>query len=161
LKFTDGDTERIYNLKWQDAEQEGDTFLRREDPLYKSWLAEAMQQPLPQAKICFDHTGSERNISFLSTHPHLKGVLSIDKLSYEGIGEEEHLVFSVITQDGTVMDEDTINSMLELPATVVSASARETEALQVARQQRLELQRQHVEESNKKYNLADCDQLDA
>ena len=161
LKFKDGDTERVYNLKWKDAEEEGDTFLRREDPLYESWLAEAMEQPLPPVKIRFDHTHSERNISFLNAHPHLQGILSIDKLSYEGIGEEEHLVFSVLTQDGTVMDEDTINSMLELPATVVSASARETEALQVARQQRLELQRQQVEESNKKYYLEECDKLDA
>lgn len=161
LKFTDGDTERIYNLKWQDAEQEGDTFLRREDPLYKSWLAEAMQQPLPQAKICFDHTGSERNISFLSTHPHLKGVLSIDKLSYDGIGEEEHLVFSVITQDGTVLDEDTINSMLELPAVVAGVGMKESAELQAVRQQRLELQRQTVEESNKQYYLEECDKLDA
>ena len=161
LKFKDGDTERVYNLKWKDAEEEGDTFLRREDPLYESWLAEAMEQPLPPVKIRFDHTHSERNISFLNAHPHLQGILSIDKLSYKGIGEEEHLVFSVLTQDGTVMDEDTINSMLELPATVVSASARETEALQVARQQRLELQRQQVEESNKKYYLEECDKLDA
>lgn len=161
LKFKDGDTERVYNLKWKDAEQEGDTFLRREDPLYESWLAEAMDQPLPPVKIRFDHTHSERNISFLNTHPHLQGILSIDKLSYEGIGEEEHLVFSVITQDGTAMDEDTINGMLELPATVVDESAQETEALQVARQQRLELQRQQVEESNKKYYLEECDKLDA
>lgn len=42
LKFKDGDVERVYNLKWKDAEQEGDTFLRREDPLYESWLAEAI-----------------------------------------------------------------------------------------------------------------------
>lgn len=161
LKFKDGNIERVYNLKWKDAEQEGDTFLRREDPLYESWLAEAMEQPLPPVKICFDHTHSERNISFLNAHPHLQGVLSIDKLSYEGIAEEEHLVFSVVTRDGIGIDEDTVNSMLELPATVVSDSAPETEALQATRQQRLELQRQQVEESNKKYYLEECDKLDA
>lgn len=161
LKFKDGNIERVYNLKWKDAEQEGDTFLRREDPLYESWLAEAMEQPLPPVKICFDHTHSERNISFLNAHPHLQGVLSIDKLSYEGIAEEEHLVFSVVTRDGIAIDEDTVNGMLELPATVVSDSAPETEALQATRQQRLELQRQQVEESNKKYYLEECDKLDA
>ena len=161
LKFKDGNIERVYNLKWKDAEQEGDTFLRREDPLYESWLAEAMEQPLPPVKICFDHTHSERNISFLNAHPHLQGVMSIDKLSYEGIAEEEHLVFSVVTRDRIAIDEDTVNSMLELPATVVSDSSPETEALQATRQQRLELQRQQVEESNKKYYLEECDKLDA
>lgn len=161
LKFKDGDVERVYNLKWKDAEQEGDTFLRREDPLFESWLAEAMSQPLPPVKIRFDHTNSERNISFLNAHPHLQGILSIDKLSYDGIGEEQHLVFSVVTQDGTAMDEDTINSMLELPASVVNDSVQETKDLQEIRQQRLELQRQRVEESNKKYYLEECDKLDA
>lgn len=161
LKFKDGDVERVYNLKWKDAEQEGDTFLRREDPLYESWLAEAMSQPLPPVKIRFDHTNSERNISFLNAHPHLQGILSIDKLSYDGIGEEQHLVFSVVTQDGTAMDEDTINSMLELPASIVNDSVQETKDLQEIRQQRLELQRQRVEESNKKYYLEECDKLDA
>lgn len=161
LKFTDGDTVRVYNLKWKDAEQEGDTFLRREDPLYESWLAEAMGKNLPPAKIRFDHTHSERNISFLTAHPHLKGVLSIDKLSYDGIGEEEHLVFSVITQDGTVLDDDTANGMLELPAVVLGGGVQENAELQAVRQQRLELQRQQVEESSKQYYLEECDKLDA
>ena len=80
LRFHDNGVERTYNLKWKDAEESGDVFLRREDPLYESWLKEAMAVSLPPATLRFDHSHSERNISFLNTHPHLKGVLSIDPI---------------------------------------------------------------------------------
>lgn len=161
LKFTDNGSERIYNLKWKDAEEEGDVFLRREDPLYASWLDEACARSLPPARLCFDHSNSERNISFFTSHPNLRGMLSVDKLSYEGIGEEEHLVFSVVTEDGTQVDDETINRMLELPATVSGDCGQESAQLQALREQRLDLQRQAVEEANKRYYLEECEKLDA
>lgn len=161
LKFKDHGVERTYNLKWKDAEEEGDVFLRREDPLYASWLAEALEQPLPPTRLRFDHTHSERNISFLTAHPNLRGVLSIDKLAYEGIGEEEHLVFSVLAEDGTQIDDETINRILELPAVVVEGCPPEGQELQILREQRLTLQKQAVEDANKKYYLEECEKLDA
>lgn len=51
LKLTDQGVERTYNLKWRDAEEEGDVFLRREDPLYASWLeyrGRCTNTPAPQ-----------------------------------------------------------------------------------------------------------------
>jgi len=161
LKFTDHGVERVYNLKWKDAEKEGDVFLRREDPLFASWLEEAYAQPLPSARLRFDHSHSERNISFLTAHPNLRGMLAIDKLSYEGIGEEEHLVFSVVTEDGTQLDDETINRMLELPAAIAGDCPEEGEELRAIREQRLAMQRQAVEDANKKYYLEECEKLDA
>ena len=161
LKFTDHGVERVYNLNWKNAEQMGDMFLRREDPLFSAWLDEALAQPLAPALIRFDHTHSERNISFLTAHPGLRGVLSIDKLSYSGIGEEEHLVFSVLTEDGTPIDDETVNRILALPAAVVGDYPRESEELQALREQRLALQQQIIEDANKKYYLDECDKLDA
>lgn len=161
LKLTEQGIERIYNLKWKDAEQTGDVFLHREDPLYSSWLEEAFAQPLPPARLRFDHTHSDRNISFLTAHPHLQGVLSIDKLSYNGIDEEEHLVFSVLTEDGTQLDDETINRILELPAAVTGEFSQENAELRILREQRLALQRQAVEDANRKYYLEECDKLDA
>jgi superfamily II DNA or RNA helicase len=161
MKLTEDGVERVYNLKWRDAEEEGDVFLRREDPLYDAWLTEAMQQPLPPVHIRFDHTNSERNISFLTAHPGMKGILSIDKLSYDGISEEQHLVFTAVTDDGTEVDEDTINSILELPATVMGDCPAESATLIAERNKRLELRQQMVEEANKKYFLEECEKMDA
>ena len=161
LRFEDGDVERTYNLKWKDAEEEGDVFLRREDPLYGSWLEEAMAAKLTPVTIRFDHTNSDRNISFFTNHPGLKGMLSVDKFCYDGLGQEEHLIFTVITEDGTIMDEDAINAMLELPAAIIGDCPPESAALIEQRSQRIAIKQQQVEDANKQYYLDECDKLDA
>ena len=161
LRFHDGKTERTYNLKWRDAEEEGDVFLRREDPLYLSWLSESISVPLSDAELCFEHTASDRNISFFTAHPGLKGVLSVDKLSYDGLGYEEHIIFTAITEDGTALDDDSINSMLELPASITGECPPESIALINQRKERIAARQQMVENANKVFYLAECDKLDA
>lgn len=161
LRFHDGKAERTYNLKWRDAEEEGDVFLRREDPLYLSWLSESMSVPLSDAELRFEYTASDRNISFFTAHPGLKGVLSVDKLSYDGLGYEEHIIFTAITEDGTVLDDYSINSMLELPASITGECPPESIALINQRKERIAARQQMVEDANKEFYLAECDKLDA
>lgn len=161
LRFYDGKAERTYNLKWRDAEEEGDVFLRREDPLYLSWLSESMSVPLSNAELRFEYTASDRNISFFMVHPGLKGVLSVDKLSYDGLGYEEHIIFTAITEDGTALDDDSINSMLELPASITGECPPESIALINQRKERIAARQQMVEDANKEFYLAECDKLDA
>ena len=161
LQFHDGKAERTYNLKWRDAEEEGDVFLRREDPLYLSWLSESMSVPLSNAELRFEYTASDRNISFFMVHPGLKGVLSVDKLSYDGLGYEEHIIFTAITEDGTALDDDSINSMLELPASITGECLPESIALINQRKECIAARQQMVEDANKEFYLAECDKLDA
>ncbi len=161
LRFHDGKAERTYNLKWRDAEEEGDVFLRREAPLYLSWLSESMSVPLSNAELRFEYTASDRNISFFMVHPGLKGVLSVDKLSYDGLGYEEHIIFTAITEDGTALDDDSINSMLELPASITGECLPESIALINQRKERIAARQQMVEDANKEFYLAECDKLDA
>ena len=161
IQFEDGDVKRTYNLRWRDAEEEGDVFLRREDPLYESWLQESLSADLPPVSIRFNHTDSERNISFFNTHSGIKGVLSVDKLTYDGLSHEEHLIFTVMTEDGTVMDEDIINSMLGLPADIIGDCPSETPELIRLREKRLGTQQEQIEEANKQFYLDECDKLDA
>lgn len=160
LKTDDGH-ERIYNLKWQDADDEGDIFLRREDPLYESWLSDSRSNELPPAHIQFDYDKSNRHISFFDTHPGLRGILSIDKLSYFGISEEEHLVFSAVIENGATIDDEILNTMFELPAKVIGDCPSETEELIAIRQDRIVNQQQQIENNNKQYFLDECAKLDA
>lgn len=161
MKIADDDTERVYNLKWKDAEEEGDVFLRREEPLYDAWLNEAEALELPDAAIRFHHTTSDRNISFFSTHPGLKGVLSIDKISYDGLGQEEHIVFTSIVDGGLSLDDEIINSMLELPAEIIGDCPPESKELIEQRNRRFAIQQQMVEDANRQFYLDECDKLDA
>lgn len=155
-------TFKTYNLNWKSAEESGDVFLRKDDQLYTDWLLEAKTTDLKPVTIEFDYTNNaNRHIGFFDSHPELSGILSIDKLSYDGIGEEEHLVFTVKCDDDTVLDEDLINNMLELQGTIVGPCPVETAEFTVLRQKLLNLQQQQVEENNKTYYLEECDKLDA
>lgn len=161
LKFEEGEVKRTYNLKWKDAEEEGDIFLRREDPLYEAWLEESLSMELLPATIRFHHQDSERNISFFNTHPGLKGELSIDKMTYDGLSHEEHLVFTVIPEDDMEMDEEILNNMLCLPAEIVGDYPIESPELIQLRDKRLGVQRERIEEANKQFYLEECNKLDA
>lgn len=155
-------TFKTYNLNWKSAEESGDVFLRKDDQLYTDWLLEAKTTDLKPVTIEFDYTNNaNRHIGFFDSHPELSGILSIDKLSYDGIGEEEHLVFTVKCDDDTVLDEDLINNMLELQGTIVGPCPVETAEFTALRQKLLNLQQQQVEENNKTYYLEECDKLDA
>ncbi len=151
-----------YNLDWKSAEKYGDVFLRKDDKLYTEWLNEAKEHNLSSVTIEFDYTGnSDRHIAFFDSHIGLEGMLSIDKISYEGIGEEEHLIFTVKCKDGTVIDEELINNMMELQGNIIDGCPVESDEFIKHRQELIVYQQQQVEENNKKYYLEECDKLDA
>lgn len=160
FKNDDG-TIRTYNLKWKDAETEGDIFLRKEDAFFQHWLDEAINVDLPSVHIKFDHASSSRNISFFSSHPGLKGVLSIEKMSYDGIGEEEHLVYTVVTEEGSELDNDLVNRLLELPGKITGICPPESAQMIDKRKENLEMQKMQIENANRQYYLDECDKLDA
>lgn len=153
--------EVMYCLRWKPAEENGDIFLRKEDALFQHLLRDASEIQLEQGHLVFRYSDSDRRIGFLDEHRGLRGVLSIDKLVYNGISEEEHLVFSIITEDGTTIDDDMMDRILQLPSEIVGDCPEEEEALIALREERLELQRQEVENANREYYLAECDKLDA
>ena len=156
-----GSTE-TYNVQWKDAELQGDNFLRRDDPMCQEWLSQSMSTPLPSIAIRFDHKNSqEHHISFLENHPNLRGILSVDKLIYHGFDIEEHLILSVVTENGTEIDNDMVNRIMELPATIIGEADSEVAKVDALRQANTEKQKSEIERINKEYFIAECAKLDA
>lgn len=151
-----------YNLHWKDAERQGDVFLRKDDPLLQGWLEQALAVSLPPRTLRFDHTNSaDHRISFLEKNQNLRGTLSIDKLIYNGFETEEHLVFSVATVDGTQLDDDLINRIMELPSTCVGDGIEDIPSLDEIRRINTEAKQAEIERINKEYFLLECEKLDA
>lgn len=150
----------ILNARWADAEQQGDIFLRRGDAICQKWLTEALETSLPCGKIRFDYTHYDKHISFLDEHPGISGWLVIDKLCYEGYEREEYLLISVKTDDGTPLDDDLIDRMIEIPATWEGECVYqgEVDALRAARGAAAKAE---IERQNKIYFLQECDKLAA
>ena len=163
LRFRfDGDPSgRVYNLQWRDAEEEGDTFLRRDDPRYLHWIDEAKSIDLPFGSVKFLYSNSDRRVSYLDEHPGIRGVITVDKLSYSGIGEEEHLVITSVTDDGCQLDEDLVNTLFELPAELTDAADAVNGEVEALRKERVEQRHRAIEAANKQYYLDECAKLDA
>ena len=160
--YTDDGVRITYNIQWKDAERQGDIFLRKDDSLLQKWLEQAISVPVLAVILRFDHTNSpDHKISYLESHPNLRGALSVDKLIYTGFENEEHLIYSIIAEDGTEIDEDMVNCFMELPATVIGNCDSETAELNEKRRAGIALQQEKVEEENKKYFLEECAKLDA
>lgn len=156
------DSIETYNVQWKDAERQGDIFLRRDDPICQAWLSQAMGASLPSATVRFDYTNSlEHSISFLEAHPNLHGILSVDKMIYSGFDTEEHLIFSVVTEDGTEVDDDMVNRIMELPAEVIGDAGVQAAELNMLRQANLKKREAEIERINKEYFLTECTKLDA
>lgn len=161
FRFGGDPSGRVYNLQWRDAEDEGDTFLRRDDPRYLHWIGEAKSIDLPFGSVKFLYSNSDRRVSYLDEHPGIRGVITIDKLSYSGIGEEEHLVITAVTDDGRQLDEDLVNTLFELPAELTDAAGAVNGEVEALRKERVEQRQRAIEAANKQYYLDECAKLDA
>lgn len=148
-----------YNANWKTAEEHGETFLRRED--FEDWLKAAQILELRPSALRFYYRGSGKRIGFLESHPNLNGTLYVDKLTYTGFETEEHLVLSVVTSDGTELDDELVDGIMELPATDVGGLARETPELEQRRNDSISARLLQIENENKQYYLDECEKLDA
>lgn len=161
FRFSGDPSGRVYNLQWRDAEEEGDTFLRRDDSRYLRWIEEAKSTDLPFGSVKFLYGDSGRRVSYLDEHPCLKGIITMDRLSYSGIGEEEHLVITAVADDGALLDDDLVNTLFELPAESCCATAGADDEVEALRRERVEQRQQAIEAANKQYFLDECAKLDA
>jgi superfamily II DNA or RNA helicase len=162
--YIDNGERKTYNLHWRDAEERQDEFLRRDGELCGGWIKQALDMETPSVAIQFVHSTLPQadHISFLDSHPSLKsGVLSIDKLTHRGIDNEEHLIISVVTNDGTAIDDDMVERIMELEATIVGACPPESQELIRRRQEGIQRQKDDIAERNKKYFLEQVEKLDA
>lgn len=155
---------KTYNLHWRDAEVRREEFLRRDGELCSVWISETMKTEMPSVHVQFTHSSlpPANRISFLDSHPTLKsGVISIDKLTYKGIENEEHLVITVITNDGTHVDDNMVERIMELEAVVVGECSPETADLITLRRDVIQQKKEDIAERNKQYFLTEVEKLDA
>ena len=155
---------KTYNLRWRDAEERKEEFLRRDGELCSDWISEAMNAEIPSVHVRFTHSTlpQTQRIHFLDSNPTLKsGVISIDKLTHKGIENEEHLVISVVTNDGTHIDNEMVERIMELEAAVVGECSPETAELISRRREGIQQQKDDIAERNKQYFLAEVEKLDA
>ena len=86
-------------------------------PLAQHILDDAGTKKLPHAEIAFDYSSHPLKISILKPLVGSSGYLSLSRLSVESFEEEDHLIFSAMTDDGTSLDDEQAQRLFSLPGT--------------------------------------------
>jgi adenine-specific DNA-methyltransferase len=159
--YIDNGERKTYNLRWKDAEDLHDEFLRKDGQPCLGWLTEAIETETRPIAIEFDYTNSGRNFGFLNTHAGLKGVFTLEKLTHKGIENEEHLIMSVVTDDGTTVDDDAIFEIMQLPSNITGECSPETAELIKKRQEGIQRQRDEIADRNRTLFLEQQAKLEA
>ena len=97
--------------------EEGHVF-RIGHPLAQHILDDAGNKKLPNTEIAFDYSGHPMKISILEPLVGSSGYLSLARLSVESFEEEDHLIFSAVTDDGAVLDDEQSQRLFSLPGHV-------------------------------------------
>ncbi|GFE56813.1 SNF2-related protein [Geobacter sp. AOG1] len=84
-------------------------------PLAQHILDDAAHKALPKAEIVFNYSGHPLKISILEPLIGKSGYLSLVRLSVESFEEEDHLIFSAVADDGTILDDEQAQRLFSLP----------------------------------------------
>lgn len=112
----------------------GDAHLYRlNHPLAEAVVAQASARELPAADIRFDYGRHDGKVSILEPYLGQSGVLRVSFLTVEALDQaEDQFLYAAVTDRGEVLDDDTVQRLLTLPA------AQVTPATGMARQPRLD-----------------------
>ena len=149
-----------YNLRWRDVSGNNEVFMRKDEPYIHSLLENAVNNSLPVAEVCFDYSSSGRKFSFFESMPVKIGWLRVDKLTVEAFDIQEYIINTCVCDDGTVLDDDTVERMMELCSEAMEISMPVPDELEKSAAAKQADLLRNIEEQNKKYFLDECSKLD-
>ncbi len=121
---------RVGRYSYDRKEQGGELLpYRPNSPLGEWVLAEARKLDTPYAQVTFDISSYQGKISVVEQLKGKSGYLRLDRLMLKSIDAQEFLLFSALTDDGAVVDAETIAKLFDISATDCDALLVMPEAL--------------------------------
>lgn len=151
----------VYSIKWKESELNHEHFLRREHLLCEALIKKSKDKQLPISLIEFNYKDSGRRISYLDVINCKTGWLRLEKLTNDSFDEQEHLIITAVCDDGTVLENDVVNKIMELNTIL----KKEIEVnipnnINVMTKLNIENTLKQIEMKNKVYFLQECEKLD-
>jgi hypothetical protein len=131
-------------------------------PLAEALIEQAKHRALPPAEIHFDYAAYEGRILILESLVGQCGCLSLSVLTVKALDQtEDYLIFSAVTDDGQVLEEDAARKLMSLPGQVRDLSGMMTPShLDEMTQQRQRAIQQQIAERNAEFFEAEAKKLD-
>ncbi len=114
----------------------------------------------PTATVTFDLTNHGSRIAMLEQLESRTGWLQLNLLTLESFQREEHLVFTAIADDGTLLDQEACERLFGLSAEVSDAPEPPPESLQPLVTRHLEAALSRALDENNEYFQKERDKLD-
>jgi adenine-specific DNA-methyltransferase len=125
-------------------------------------LDSAKKKELPPSEITFRYDGTPK-ISILEPYIGKGGELLLSLFTIKSLDQEEdHLIFSAVSSDGTFMDEEAARRLFSLTAQAVApiqTPMHDTQLTERTEQRKTEIQRT-ISERNAKFFEAEAEKLD-
>jgi adenine-specific DNA-methyltransferase len=134
---------------------------RLNHPLADYVMSQAKQRELPVAEVHFNYADHEGKVTILEPFVGQGGELALSVLSVESLEHaEDHLIFSAITDDGRVLDDDVAIRLMSLPGYVNGQGATLRAGLDsIGANQQARIQRE-ISERNAYFFEAEVEKLE-
>ena len=99
----------------------GEFLYRLSHPLGEWALDQAKQTPTPVAKVTFNVSAYPAKVSLVEALKGKSGWLTLQHLTIDSFGREEHLLFSALGPEGESLDQETCQKFFHCEATVAPA----------------------------------------
>jgi len=169
-KHTDGSPVFIHcgetwTTGWPLADEQKWKFFRLADGNLASTLtASAKTRTLPLASLTFDYTAYENGVlANVKQHIGRSGWLRVSRLAVRTANQTvEHLLASVVTDDGEILDDDVIDRLFLVPATAstVLGLVPPTEAIDAAESAARKRRLNEADLANAEFLTKETDKLD-
>jgi len=135
---------------------------RLNHPLAEYVITRAKQRVLPTDEVHFNYANHEGKISILEPLVGQSGELTLSLLTVEALDyAEDHLIFSMMTDDGRTLDEEAAMRLMSLPGAAKNASTTglQSELESITRRRQGEIQRE-ISERNAHFFEAEVGKLE-
>ncbi|WP_404791220.1 SNF2-related protein [Altericista sp. CCNU0014] len=131
-------------------------------PLAKALIERAKNRALPAGAIHFDYAAYGSRIFVLEPMLGQSGYLSLSVLTVEALDHtEDRIIFSAVTDDGQILDEDRAKKLLLIPGQIRNLTeAISLSSLDVITQQRIRAIQQEIAEHNANFFEMEAKKLD-
>lgn len=114
-------THRSFHLKWPRADERGDEFLRVQHPFAEGLLKACIERTTPVRELCFAYGSHASALEPMRTR---KGWLRVVRYTTNALGREENaLLLTAVTDDGTVLSRELTEKLFALEAKVAGDAA--------------------------------------